>query len=167
MRLHRHTCAHPDGRARLFSPPTGPPPRAIPLPPPGTHFALSKPEALVAGLPAVCRNLALSDALLVRPGFQPTRTASRATSLEERKMTPSAHAQILAHIVVLAVAMGCASSGFASPASVRAAAPSHDRAVTRVPMLFAQASAADPKTGESAARDACENAARVREAHQL
>ena len=71
-------------------------------------------------------------------------------------MTPSAHAQILAHIVVLAVAMGCASSGFASPASVRAAAPSHDRAVTRVPMLFAQASAADPKTGESAARDACE-----------
>jgi predicted SnoaL-like aldol condensation-catalyzing enzyme len=71
-------------------------------------------------------------------------------------MIPANQAQFLAHLVVLAVAMSCASSGFASPASVRAAAPSHDRAVTRTPMLFAQASAADPKTGGSAATDTCE-----------
>src|ERR1700738_512670 len=71
-------------------------------------------------------------------------------------MTPSTHAQILAQIAVLAVAMRCAPSGFASPALLRTAALSNDRAVTRASMLIAQASAADPKTGEGAARDACE-----------
>jgi hypothetical protein len=71
-------------------------------------------------------------------------------------MTPANQAQTLAHIAFLAVAMSCASTGFASPASVRAAAPSHNRAVTRTPMLFAQASAAHPKTGGSAATDTCE-----------
>jgi SnoaL-like domain len=94
---------------------------------------------------------------LVRPRFQPTRTTSQATLFaEERKMTPATQARTLAHMVVLAVAMSCASTGFASPASINTATPSHDRAATRAPMLVAQASSADPKTGESAAKDACE-----------
>jgi SnoaL-like domain len=71
-------------------------------------------------------------------------------------MTPATQARTLAHMVVLAVAMSCTSIGFASPAAVSAATPSHDRAATRASMLVAQASAANRRTGESAARDACE-----------
>jgi hypothetical protein len=59
-------------------------------------------------------------------------------------------------MVVLAVAMSYASTALASPASVSAATPSHDRPATGAPMLVAQASAADPKIGEGAARDTCE-----------
>jgi hypothetical protein len=59
-------------------------------------------------------------------------------------------------MVVLAVAMSCASTALASPSSVSAATPSHDRPATGAPMLVVQASAANPKTEESAARDACE-----------
>jgi SnoaL-like domain len=71
-------------------------------------------------------------------------------------MSAATQTQTLAHMVVLAVAMSCALTGFASPASVSAAMPSHDGTATRAPMLVAQASAADPKTGESAGMDACE-----------